>query len=101
MIIIRVDSSYTKTKDFVNLSFVCRIGTSEVTEVIELGKMLMQQVSKNYKKLIKDNFLAKSKTPYVFGKNEQLYMIWSFTGENTNENLKLLKKFKIKEVDYD
>jgi len=41
MIIIRVDSSYTKTKDFVNLSFVCRIGTSEVTEVIELGKMLM------------------------------------------------------------
>lgn len=101
MIIIRVDSSYTKTKDFVNLSFVCRIGISDVAQIIELGKMLMQYVSKNYKKLIKDNFLAKSKTPYVFGKNEQLYMIWSFTGEKTDENLKLLKKYKINEVNYD
>lgn len=61
----------------------------------------MEYVSKNYKKLIKENFLSKSKTPYVFGKNEQLYMIWSFTGEKSQKIKKLLKQYKIKEVNYD
>ena len=101
MNVIKVHNSYSLTKDFIILSFMCKIGVCEVDEILNLGKMLVRHVGKTYVKLLKNRFLAKTTTPVVFGKGEEVYMIWSFTGTKDNETLNALKKFKIEEVKYE
>lgn len=97
-----VDGAYSISKgNRICLSFAFPVGVTSVDEIKSLGEMLMEFVKEQYSDLILGFFLAKSESPLVFGKGEEVYMIWSFSGTADKKTLAALKKFKIKEVKYE
>lgn len=98
--IIVVDRSYTINKGGVILSFALPVGVSEISNVIQLGSMLMDYIQKDCGKFLAKNFFSKTETPILFAKNEELFMIWSFVAKDDNI-VEELKKKKIKEVFYE
>lgn len=96
-----VDVAYSINKAGITLSFACPVGVMEISEITELSKMFVKFVKTNYSDLIKGNFLAKSSSPYIFSKNEEVFMIWAFSGVEDKHTKQQLKNKKIRKIDYE
>ena len=99
--LIVIDSSYTKTKGGIVLSFAFPVGVSELSEIIELGKLFEEYIHKSFGKILAKDFFAKTSSPVMFSKGEDIYMIWSFISDDDEKALKQMKKMKIKEIKYE
>lgn len=96
-----VDSSYTKSKGGIIVSFAFPVGANEIEIIVELGKMFVEYIQKDFGKMLSDFFFAKTQSPVVFSKGEELFMVWAFVARDDEKALKEIKKRKIKEISYE
>lgn len=94
-----VETYYTITKAGVSLAFKIPVRSSVLSDIVNTGTGLVEFVSGNFIELISGRFYAKSSSPYLFAKDDGMYMLWAFSGKNNEETIDALENRKIRKIE--
>ena len=97
-----INSSWCVNRAGITLSFAISIQAMSVNDLNDYGKEFVKAVNKSYQDLLKEYFYAKTETPIVTATPDgEIIMMWSFQGQESDEIKNELKKYKIKQINYD